>query len=141
MKVTNTIRLPLQLKEKDLQYPKWTSKVKHHYTLDFEMWYTERFGWCIPTLLISKARRGANVQDRTYGVTLTGEVVTIGKGPHVERTINVYVTDTNLKRLQPLIDLKAQGQGKAGDIRDRISTRRMNTMSRRASVQNTLFGW
>lgn len=141
MKDTKTIPLPSLVKEKDLKYPSYKSKVKHLYDKDFEMWYTERFGWCIPTLLISRARRGANVQDRTYGISLKGETVTMGKGPHVLRTINVYVTEANLNRLQTLVDLKDQGQGKAGDIRDRISTRRMNTMSRRSDRLGGILGW
>lgn len=134
------IELPKQVKASDLTYPSWKSKVKHLYDKDFELWYTERFGWCIPTLFISRARRGSGMQDRTYGISLSGETVTMGKGPHVLKTVNVYVTEKNLSRLQTLVDLKEQGMGKAGNIRDTISTRRANTMARRAQWANRT-GW
>ena len=130
--MSKEIPLPKEVKVSDLKYPSWKSKVKHLYDKDFELWYTERFGWCIPTLFISRARRGSGMQDRTYGVSLSGETVTMGKGPHVLKTVNVYVTEKNLSRLQTLVDLKESGMGKAGNIRDTISTRRANTMARRA---------
>lgn len=136
------IPLPKEVKASDLKYPNWKSKVKHLYEQDFELWYTERFGWCIPTLFISRARRGSNMQDRTYGISLGGETVTMGKGPHVLKTVSVYVTEKNISRLQKLVDLKASGMGKAGDIRDTISTRRANTMARRRSFgYGGLLGW
>ncbi len=135
------IPLPPEVKDKDLKYPSYKSKVKRIWDSDFELWYTERFGWCIPTLAISKARRGSGYQDRTYGISLSGETVTMGKGPHVLRTVAVYVTESNVKRLQKFISLKESGTGKAGDIRDRISTRRANTMARRNPFGGGLFGW
>jgi hypothetical protein len=55
----------------------------------------------------------------------------MGKGPHVLRTVTVYVRNGRVEALKKFLDLKAQGEGKAGDIRDTISTRRMNTMARR----------
>lgn len=136
------IKLPKQVKASDLKYPKWNSKAKHFYDKDFELWYTERFGWCIPTLFISRARRGSNMQDRTYAVPVNDstQTVTVGKGPHVLKTVNVYVTEKNLKRLQTLVDIKVKGQGNAGQIRDNISTRRANTMARR-SIYGGLLGW
>ena len=133
MNMKKEIALPKEIKVKDLKYPSWKSKVKHLYESDFEMWYTERFGWCIPTLFISRARRGSNMQDRTYGVPINdpSSTITMGKGPHVLRTIQVYVTSANLSRLQKFVDIKVKGQGNAGQIRDNISTRRANTMARR----------
>jgi hypothetical protein len=128
MKVED-IKLPVEIKAKDLKYPKWDSDDKM--ADQFDMWYTERFGWCIPTLFISRARRGSGMNDRTYGTTLQGEPVTMGKGPHVLRTVTVYVRNSRKPALQTFLDLKLNGQAKAGDIRDRISTRRAQTVLRR----------
>lgn len=136
----NIIALPPEIKKTDLKYPSWKAADKNKYNTQFDLWYTERFGWCIPTLFISRARRGSNMQDRTYGISLKGETVTMGKGPHVLRTVTVYVKNGRLEKLKKFLDLKAQGEGKAGDIRDTISTRRMNTMARRRSYGG-LLGW
>lgn len=135
MMKTKTVELPKEVRETDLKYPKWKSKAKHLYDMDFDLWYTERFGWCIPTLTISAARRGSGYQDRTYGVPINDSTstITMGKGPHVLRVVTVYVTEANIKRLQTLVDIKQKGLGKAGQIRDSISTKRMNTMARRNS--------
>lgn len=123
------IKLPVEIKAKDLKYPKWDSDDR--LVDQFDMWYTERFGWCIPTLFISKARRGSGMNDRTYGTTLDGQAVTMGKGPHVLRTVTVYVRNSRKSALQTFLDLKLNGQAKAGEIRDNISTRRARTVLRR----------
>lgn len=124
------IDLPKGILKSDLKYPK--DYKDHSYEHDFELWYTERFGWCIPTLLISKARRGSNVNDRTYAITInTKETICVGKGPHVKESVKVYVKKSRVSDLQSFLDLKEEGESKAGEIRDSISTRRMNTMQRR----------
>lgn len=128
------IQLPDEIQARDLEYPSWESRKNNddnRIVEQFEMWFTERFGWCIPTLFISKARRGSGMNDRSYGVALDGTVVTIGKGPHVLKTVTVYVRQRRLEKLQKFLDLKKTGEGKAGDIRDRISTRRANTILHR----------
>lgn len=128
------IQLPDEIQARDLEYPSWESRKNNddnRIVEQFEMWFTERFGWCIPTLFISKARRGSGMNDRSYGVALDGTVVTIGKGPHVLKTVTVYVRQRRLEKLQKFLDLKKTGEGKAGDIRDRISTRRANTILNR----------
>lgn len=143
---TKTIELPDEVRETDLKYPSWESSKNNEdnrVVNTFEMWYTERFGWCIPTLFISRARRGSNMNDRTYGVAIKdGGVVTMGKGPHVLRTVTVYVKKGRADALKNLIDLKTKGEGDAGQIRDRISTRRANTALRRGSYdRGGIFGW
>lgn len=125
------IKLPTEIKARDLKYPKWDSDDR--LVDQFDMWYTERFGWCIPTLFISKARRGSGMNDRTYGTTLDGTPVTMGKGPHILKTVTVYVRGSRKAVLQKFLDLKVNGQAKAGEIRDRISTRRVQTILRRQS--------
>lgn len=129
------IQLPDEIQARDLEYPSWESRKNNdnnRIVEQFEMWFTERFGWCIPTLFISKARRGTGMNDRSYGISLNGTVVTIGKGPHVLKTVTVYVRQRRLEKLQKFLDLKKTGEGKAGDIRDRISTRRANTILNRS---------
>jgi len=112
-------KLPAGVTDADFVYP----TAGHDYDSDFELWYTERFGWCIPTLLIGK-RRGADTR-RTYAVRVsTGELVRIGQGPHVLETLKVYGRKTKSKAMKALLDIKAKGEVKAHDTRDRISTRR-----------------
>jgi hypothetical protein len=147
---TNSIALPTPVIESDLARPKdyklqatehWDAP---HYTtyggpIQFELWYTERFGWCIPTLeirgLSARLRsRGAQTR-RTYGISIKdGQLVRMGIGPHVKATHTVYVKKSRLEALRPLLDLMVEGSGKAGDCRDRISTRRANTMLRRSPL-------
>lgn len=128
---TNGIKLPEEIRASDLKRPSWKSKIKCFYDKEFELWHTERFGWCIPTLLISRNTRGVN-PDRTYATSVEGSNCSIGRGPHVKATVRIYVTDKNLKRLQKFLDIREKGQAFAGETRDRISTRRMNTRHRRS---------
>jgi hypothetical protein len=101
----------------------------------------------LATLPIGAARRGSGFADRTYAIEVAekpysnGEhqIVTVGKGPHITQTITVYVTVNRLKALQPYLDIYQKGLGSAGSIRDRISTRRANTVMRRSG--NGLGGW
>ena len=78
--------------------------------------------WAIATLPIGKSRNG--YADRTYAVTLSGKVVTVGKGPHVKETVSVWIRKSRLGALQKYVDLFTQGKGDAGMIRDRIGSRR-----------------
>ncbi len=112
---------------------------------DLELWYTPRFGWCIPTLDISNSRRG--MPRRTYGVAIggtrdgkRGAVVTMGNGPHVLATVRVYVRKCNVARVTPFLELRREGQGSAGSIRDRISTRRAQGQVHRA-LGHTSWRW
>jgi hypothetical protein len=146
------IPLPSPVIAADLQRPDynkpdvWASESydKPTYTqyggqISFELWYTERFGWCIPTLGIrgiSSRGRAAGVQTaRTYGIAIKGEgAVSMGHGPHVKATHTVYVKKDRFDALKPLLDLMIKGQEKAGEIRDQRSSRRANTIARRRSI-------
>lgn len=120
------IKLPKEIKVSDLKYPSWKSKDR--LATSFELWFTERFEWCIPTLLISRAsRRSSQTTDRTYGIALDGQIVRIGRGPHVLKTVTVYVKESRKEKLQKFLDLKLKGEQGAGEIRDNISTRRANS--------------
>jgi hypothetical protein len=100
--------------------------------IEFELWHTTGFGWCIPTLLIAHAtRRRAGLADRTYAARVDdGTVVRIGFGPHVTARVTVYVTVERLAALQKFVDLQHKGAVDANTIRDRISSRRARTASR-----------
>lgn len=123
----NDIPLPKGILKTDLKYPK--NYKNHVYGKDFELWYTERFGWCIPTLLIGR-KRGRNTTDRTYATTLDGKPVRIGNGPHVKATVQVYVTKKREKALQTFVEIHTKGAEVSNEIRDRISTRRMRSALR-----------
>ncbi|WP_166297120.1 hypothetical protein [Bradyrhizobium sp. 2S1] len=124
--------LPLGLKAADLAYPKrpkkydWRKPQPFDVLHTFTLYETERLGWIITTLHIRNpgSRHRSDAQARTYGVTAEGQVVRVGLGPHVKRTLTVYVTRARAEALQKLVDLHERGLADAGSIRDRISTRR-----------------
>lgn len=131
------IKLPDGINETDLKWPSWEStkdNEENRVVDNFELWFTQGFGWCIPTLLISKASRRSSMSNRTYAVTLDNQPVRIGKGPHILRTVTVYVKSRRKNDLQKFLDLKESGSQTAGNIRDRISTRRAQTALRRGSL-------
>jgi hypothetical protein len=131
--------LPFGLKQSDLSYPKrpktydWRKPQPHDLLHTLTLYETERFGWVVTTLHIrnagSRSMRGA--QPRTYGVTASGQVVTVGLGPHVKSTMTVYVSRARAEALKTLVDLHERGLADAGSIRDRISSRRAQGAMRR----------
>ena len=138
--------LPKGILKTDLKYPKWNAKnkanrqaVNGYRSMNFEIWYTTGFGWCIPTLTIRNAR-GPSDTRRTYATRIdTGGIVRIGRGPHVTAVHTVYVKVGRLEKLQKFIDMQYEGQAKSGEIRDDISTRRLRRSNR--SGNHFIFGW
>ena len=140
--------LPAGILDSDLAHPKdWKLLAHESYdspkytqyggTIQFDLWYTERFGWAIPTLGIRNAsarhRSIGITAPRTYAVTVKDKsLITCGLGPHVKARVTVYVKKSRFKALQPYLDIMIDGQVKANDCRDRISTRRANTLLRRS---------
>lgn len=131
----DAIDLPPDVSVKDLQRVKWDSKDNLKYeelkalgldSDDLQFFLTDGFGWVITTLLIkSKGRYSGPTQtDRFYGISIDGKLCRIGHGPHVKRTVRVYINRKNLKYMQKYIDLYKQGLNDAGNTRDRISSRR-----------------
>jgi len=133
----NPLALPDGVIAADTKYPKsWEDLVREagdHGRLDFLK--TTRFGWCIATLPID--RRG-----RTYGINVSdGGIVTMGAGPHVIIQTTVYITKKRLPVLQKYVDLYKKGLESANTIRDRISSRRSQTVLRRANLNRFLDSW
>lgn len=122
------MELPKGITAKDLEYPSYKSKDRAEHTLT--MYYTERMGWIITTLGIKRGRAGR--ADRTYGVTIEGTTCRVGNGPHVLKTITVYVRTSRLKALQRYVDLHNTGAVRANEVRDRISSRRAEGAEKRA---------
>lgn len=136
MKTVTAPTFPEGVTVKDTEYPKWDSKDKAVRELgdygQITMHLTTAFGWCVATLPISKARR-AGLTDRTYGVRVSdGAGVRVGAGPHVTKTITVYLRKSRVKVLQKYIDLFQKGLIQANETRDRISSRRAEGVQRRA---------
>jgi len=126
------IDLPAGITADDLKSASWAQCQDVPYDQrSFELWYTTGFGWCIPTLFIGKGQRGS--PDRTYAITLDNKPVRIGRGPHVLKTVIVYVRSKRLPALQKFLDLRQEGAAKAGTIRDRISSRRAQGQVERAA--------
>lgn len=124
--MNTNIALPPGILKSDLEY-KISSKLVEPRHLVF--YYTERFKWVITTLLISKGR-GA-YSDRYYGIDLNGQQVRAGQGPHVLKTIDVWVRESRLSALQKYVDLYNKGLAHAHETRDVISTRRAAGAMRR----------
>jgi hypothetical protein len=135
--------LPPDVVLQDLVYPsidykdrlKLQEKVGGYHNMQLQFYDTTGFGWVICTLPISKGRNGRD--DRTYGVNLKGETVRVGNGPHVKSSLLVYLTPENLDRLMKYVELKVKGETRAGEIRDRISTRRARGQEYRAAGRTT----
>lgn len=109
----------------------------------FELWYTERFGWVIPTLTIrnNTGRMAKAETRRSYGIAILKEqLVSVGMGPHVKRHVTIKVKESRFQALKPLLDLSIKGMEKAGDCRDRRSSRIAQTKMRR-SGSNWLDNW
>lgn len=100
----------------------------------FEIWYTARFGWVAPTLLIRQATwRNKGASNRTYAVALSnGALCRVGFGPHVLKQLKVYITPENIDRLErDVVEILGKGAVAANECRDRISTRRALSSRRR----------
>lgn len=156
-KITTKITgLPGNITEADTKWPSWEQRKKLRKAdrdkLDVvdsvTLYETESFGWVVCTLPISKGR--LQRADRTYGITVgfkktysgdERQLVRVGNGPHVKRTVEVHVTKGRQKELQWLLDLREEGLGKAGMVRDRISTRRAQGAMRRSAFGGGLLGW
>lgn len=146
--MTEKYPLPKDITAKDLTRPGYEDKDKlarisegpeswQYRSAEFEMWYTEQMGWCIPTLLISNARRGSNNPARTYATTLDSKPVRIGRGPHVKRIVTVYVRESRLSALQHYLDKQSAGAEVSNQIRDRISSRRAQGQVMRAQGRSS----
>lgn len=136
---TDTIPLPKGIIERDLKYPAYRRDYKKRIAVEHTLMfhYVEQYGWVIATLHIRNPGRWASAAcstARTYAIRVKDkQIVTVGMGPHVKKSITVKVWSTRLKALQPYVDLYNEGMEKAGQIRDRISSRRANTVLRRGA--------
>lgn len=150
---TSTTPLPDGIVAYDLEYPKvkhtTDGKVKNpNEQTDYKLgdggrltfYETAGFGWCLATLNISSSRRGNRTTDRTYAARVKdGASVRVGAGPHVTRTITVYIREGRKAALQKYIDMFTAGQVEANTIRDRISSRRAEGALRRGRGENSWY--
>lgn len=127
--------LPGGLISSDLEYPEYESGEKIAHTAGdygrLTLYNTGRFGWVIATLLISKGKAGRS--NRTYGISLNNEIVTVGDNNHTTETLTVYIKESRVDALQTLIDLYSEGMERAGAIRDRRGARRAQGQEMRAN--------
>ena len=135
MKPTLDIELPKGILPSDLVYPSKVPLAKPYSDSSFELWYTEGFGWVIPTLFIARAsRRNPNTSDRTYAVRVSDAApVRVGCGPHVKKQVTVYVKESRKEALVKFLELREKGTEQSNIIRDRISSRRAQGALRRST--------
>jgi hypothetical protein len=146
-KITRTdapmTNLPPDVKAADLKFPEvgkdlpWERRkelgLEDLYGLTF--YQVKGLGWVLCTLHISNPSRRASTGTpaRTYAIGVAdGKVYTVGRGPHVTKEIEVYLSVDNLPRIQRYVDLWKKGMEDAGQIRDRISSRRAQGQMHRA---------
>lgn len=133
--------LPEGVRESDLKQPHWERALPWRQSEELglvggrlEFYRTDKTGWLVLTLHISNPprRHAAGTPARFYATAVKDKTVhTVGMGPHVLEQLTVYVTQDNLERLMPLIELHKQGLVDANTIRDRISSRRAQGQLRR----------
>ncbi len=140
MKTELNQKLPNGILKSDLKYATFEeTKELDWEDRSFELWNVKGIGWVIPTLSIRKNRRN-DYGDRTYAIGVSDKkIYTCGFGPHVLERITVWVRDSRLNSLQMYLDLRREGMEKAGMIRDRMSTRRANTIMRRTLLNSYLY--
>lgn len=97
--------------------------------------------WVLLTLHISnppRRQRNRGVDTtRSYGVSMDGKVCRVGLGPHVLKEVTVHLSQSNIERLKKYVDLFRKGLAEAGQIRDRISTRRAQGQIHRANGESS----
>lgn len=124
-------------KAKDYLNPKPEEQTAYGYCDhgQFELWYIDGWGWVIPTLMISSGKhryRPSSDTRRTYAICVKdGKGCRVGHGPHVKKTVRVYIRVSRVEGLQTYIDLWKKGLEDANMTRDRISSRRMRSQQRR----------
>ena len=109
----------------------------HYGALTFYL--VKNTGWVLTTLHISNPsrRQASGTPARTYGIGVAdSKVYTVGRGPHVEKEVTVYLDSTNIDRLQRYADLWVKGMEDASAIRDRISSRRAQGQLHRAAGES-----
>ncbi len=134
--------LPLDILKSDCEYPvygtRWTAKEydRNRIVHTITLYDTTAFGWCVATLDISRNRRAATA--RVYAARASdGATVRVGAGPHVKRTVTVYVRQERLAALAKLVAIYESGAEKANAIRDRISSRRAEGVAMRAQGRSS----
>jgi hypothetical protein len=137
------IDLPPNVQPADLKYPAGgrTLGYEREQALGLEsprltFYKTERLGWVLCTLHISNPsrRQAAGTTARTYAIGVADKkIYTVGRGPHVTAEVSVWLSQDNIDRLSEYVALYQRGLADAGQIRDRISSRRAQGQLYRAA--------
>lgn len=133
---TTAQKLPQGVIAADLKYPGWDKVASDAGNNGVLTFYLVNFrkgneGWVLTTLPITG-------NGRTYGTIVeTGSPCRVGRGPHVLQTVQVYVSKARRAALQKYVDLHEKGMADAGQIRDRISSRRAEGQLRRANGERS----
>lgn len=128
--------LPPGVQASDLEYPRTSKGERLAYALGshgvLQFYETTRFGWCLCTLRIGGG--GRHGPERYYAARVEdGATVSVGRGPHVTRVIEVFVREDRAEALKRYTDLHKEGLARAGTVRDRISSRRAQGAEERAA--------
>lgn len=97
---------------------------------------TTGLGWVLCTLHISNPsrRQAPGTAARTYAIGVADKkIYTVGRGPHVTQEVTIQLSQDNIDRLSEYAALYQRGLAEAGQIRDRISSRRAQGQLHRAA--------
>lgn len=142
-KKTPAAKLPPDVLTDDCKYGGTPLPYDENKPRTLTFYHTEKFGWVLCTLHISNPsrRQAAGTTARSYGIGVAdSKIYTVGKGPHVTAECTVCLNQENLPRLQRYVDLYLKGLGDAGQIRDRISSRRAQGQLYRNAGRSS-WGW
>jgi hypothetical protein len=115
------------------------TRVEHTFTF----YKTAQFGWCMLTLHISNGSRNQRARgvttERSYAVPVNNpdSIVRVGLGPHVTDQFTLYLRRDRLDALKFYVELNNKGLAAAGNVRDRISTRRAQGAMHRANGERS----
>lgn len=148
--------LPPDIHEDDLKYPEWKERPTTEQLEPLGLPKDGTWpgcltfyrvpggpGWVLTTLHISNpsSRAKAGTTARSYGIGVKdSKVYTVGRGPHVDKEVTVFLSAANVARLAKYVALWQEGMEAAGTIRDRISSRRAQGQIYRAAGR-THWNW
>lgn len=128
---SSTTPLPMGIKESDFQYPKAEQVLEYVPLYEVEFRSGQKI-WCAGVLKIGSRAAGLGYGDRTYAIRLpAGTLCRIGGGPHVKSTRTLYLSEKRAKELKEFVAALEKGRAEAGQVRDRVSSRRVEGQLRR----------
>lgn len=126
IKKVEKVELPDGIKAEYLKYPDYKNKDEGHLVDTLVFLHSDRIGWVVGTLWINQR------QNRTYATDINGKIYTCGNPS--TNILYAHVTEKRAKdpKVAKWLEAKRKGLEGAGNIRDRIGSRRAQGQVMRA---------